>query len=211
LFTHGNRAVLFLALCLGAAVQPCVGGGLHTLGPKRAITNGRFVAKIPLQGITSFGLNYESYIFEVETGDKHNTKQLIKFSYRFDQREPRLPFSFFDHLLTHKFRLTRDEECDESWEGMSSLLVFDSAGVFHGKQNALVYAKNAPVLKLDPRSMLACYVGTPQDYLFTAKSASSQAQLPVKQPAPATEYAPSEKSSSAKAIASASASTHKEQ
>jgi len=164
--------VLLLVFCFGIAVQPGVGKGLRTLAPKRSMMSGRIVAKVPLEGVSSIGLNYESYIFEVASGDKHGTKQLIKFSYRFDQRDPRLPKSFFDYSLTHTFHVTRDEDCDETWGSISSRFIFDRTGGYQGKQDALVYAKNAPVTQPDAQLILTCYAGTPQDYRSTVKSAT---------------------------------------
>jgi hypothetical protein len=204
------RAALVLALCLGIAIQPSAAEGLHQPAPKRTIVLGRIVAKVPLEAVTSFGLNYESYIVEAETGGKQDAKQWIKFSYRFDQREPRLPKSFFDYSLTHKFRMTRDEDCDESWESISHRLAFDSSGAFQGRQNALEYAKDAPLSQPDPHLMLACFVATPRDYLATVKSAAQQPKPPI-EPNPAAGHETSDQNSSAKAVASAIASPHKVQ
>lgn len=200
------RAALLLALCLGIAIQPSAAEGLRPPAPKRTVVNGRMVAKVPLEAVTSFGPNYESYIFEAETAGKQGEKQWIKLSYRFDQREPRLPKSFFDYSLTHKFRMTRDEECDESWESISHRLAFDSDGSFQGKQNALQYATGAPLSQPGPNLMLACYVATPRDYLATVKQPK-----PPNESTPASEHKTSDKNSSAKAVASAMASPHKEQ
>jgi hypothetical protein len=204
----GFRTVLFLAVCLGVAVQSVAASGLHRQSPKSTIMSGRIVAEVRTEGLTSFGLNYQSYVFEVETRNKPVTRSFIKFSYRFDQREPRLPKSFFDYSLTHKFRMTREEECDESWEGISSRFEFDNAGNFRSKQSALVYAKDAPVPQLDPHVTLACYIGTPHDYLASVPDGSPQAKTPIAHPDPAV-HPGSQESNSAKAVTPAIASTKK--
>jgi hypothetical protein len=169
------------------------------------------VARVPFEGVSSIGLNYESYILEVEAGDKHSTRQLIKFSYRFDQRDPRLPKSFFDYSLTHTFRVTRDEDCDETWESISNRFIFDRAGNFQGKQDALEYAKNAPVAQLDPNLTLTCYAGTPQDYRSTVKSGTQLAKAPTNHASTAAESARTDKGDSAKASALAISATRKEE
>jgi hypothetical protein len=173
--------------------------------------SGRIVAKVPLEGVSSIGLNYESYIFEVESGDKHGTKQLIKFSYRFDQRDPRLPKSFFDYSLTHTFRVTRDEDCDETWGSISNRFIFDRTGGYQGKQDALVYAKNAPVTQPDAQLTLTCYAGTPQDYRSTVKGVTQSAKAPINHAGAATEIVNADKGDSAKGSAPATSTTRKEE
>jgi len=176
-----NRSVVLLALCLAIAVRRGEAKGLHTAAPEHKVISGHIVAQVPLAGVSTFGLNYESYVFEVEGSGKH-TKELIKLSYRFDQREPRLPKSFLDYSLTHTFRVTRDEDCDESWEGASNRFLFDDAGNFRGKQNALIYAINAPVSEVESGFTLACYVATPHDYKSTAKSHTEHARALANKP-----------------------------
>jgi hypothetical protein len=204
-----DRSVLLLTLCLGIAVPRGEAEGLRTAVPEHKVMSGHIVAKVPLGALSTFGLNYESYIFEVETNGKHGTKQLIKLSYRFDQREPRLPKSFFDYSLTHSFRMTRDEDCDESWEAVSNRLVFDDAGNFHGKQSALIYASNSPASEVEAGLRLACYVATPHDYKGTAKSHVDHAKAVTNKPGDievALTRAKPEANSSASA--STNASTH---
>jgi len=186
-----SRLVLLLTLSLGIAVPRGEARGLRTASAERKVMSGHIVAKVPLEALSTFGLNYESYIFEVETGGKHGGKELIKLSYRFDQREPRLPKWFFDYSLTHTFRMKRDEDCDESWEGVSSKLLFDDAGSFHGKQSGLLYASNASVPEVEPRLTLACYVATPHDYKSTSKSHAEHVKALAGKPGTTAESAAS--------------------
>jgi hypothetical protein len=210
-----SGSVLLLTLCLGIAVPRGEARGLHTATAEHKVMSGRIVAKVPLERLSTFGLNYESYIFEVYTDGKHSTKQLIKLSYRFDQREPRLPNSFFDYSLTHTFRMTRDEDCDESWEGVSSRFLFDDAGGFHGRQTALIYANNAPVTEVDSPLKLACYVATPHDYKATSKNHTEPAKASAIKPHALREnaalHAKPESNSSSQTVVMKVASTHQEE
>jgi hypothetical protein len=189
----GLRSVSILAICIVAVSQPGSGSGLRPIAPKREIISGRIVAKVPLQRLTSIGMNYESYVLEVESGGKENTRRLIKLSYRFDQREARIPTSFFDYSLSHRFRVTRGEDCDESWESISNRLLFDKLGNFHGRQPALIYAKGAPQLAIDPDTVLPCYSATPHDYRSTAKLSAKTERALTRIPDVMPEREPSSK------------------
>jgi hypothetical protein len=128
------------------------------------------VARVPVERLSTIGLNYESYVFEVSDQDKKLPSHWIKVSYRFHQRESRMPTALWDYSLLHKFRLTRDRSCDEAWQTISTRYVFDQKGTFVGTKDALVFAENAPNLNVDVQTVLACYTVTPHDYQSTSKT-----------------------------------------
>ncbi len=161
-----GRAALVAVLGLSMAGQPVLAGNLIPK-PKRVTFSGRMVAKVPTETLSTMGLNYQSYLFEVQS--RKEGPELIKVSYRFLIREPQLPASFLDYSLLHKFRMTRDESCDESWGDVSSRYVFDREGKLSAKLQDIVYARNAPVLQLEAQTSLPCYVATPQDYESTKR------------------------------------------
>ncbi len=174
-----------LLLCLGASVQPVA--ARHTgLRPKseKFLVKSRIVARVPLETYTSVGLNYQSYIFEFDSGGKQSAPQLVKVSYRFQLRDPQLPSSFHDYSLVHRFRVTRDDSCDETWGSLTTRYLFDRGGNFRGSQSALVYSRNVPVPPhMDNQAILPCYVVTPRDYESTTKQ-PLPSQLALNQPSP---------------------------
>jgi hypothetical protein len=100
--------------------------------------------------------------------------QLVKVSYRFYLRDPQLPASFLDYTKLHRFVLTRDETCDETWGALTTRYLFDRNGNFRGGQNAIVYSSNAPVPEIDRQAVLPCYAVRPQDYKSTEKSVAAK-------------------------------------
>jgi hypothetical protein len=165
------RSGLMLVLCCGLAFQSMVAGshGLAQKSPKRISVSGRFLARVPIAAVTTVGMNYESFVFEVEPREKELGSQLIKLSYRFMQQDPQIPKAFLDYALVHRFTMVRDESCDETWGAMSTNYVFDTSGGFRGSKNALVYTSNAPTPQIDRQTVLNCYTVTPQDYKSTTK------------------------------------------
>jgi hypothetical protein len=162
-----------LLLCLCATVHPAAAGqdGLRPRTQKIAVKS-RIVASIPLETFTSIGLNHQSYLFEFDSGLKGAAPQLVKVSYRFHLRDPQLPSSFLDYAQVHRFLVTRDDSCDETWGAMTTKYLFDRNGNFRGSQNAIVYSSNAPVPQMDRQAILSCYVVTPRDYQSTDKQAA---------------------------------------
>jgi len=165
------RSGLMLLLCCGLAFTSMMAGshGLTQRPNKRLTVSGRFLARVPIAAVSTIGLNYENFVFEVEPGERELGSQLIKLSYRFMQQDPQIPKAFLDYSLVHRFSMVRDESCDESWGSMSTNFVFDTSGGFRGSRNALVYTSNAPTPQIDRQTVLNCYTVTPQDYKSTTK------------------------------------------
>jgi hypothetical protein len=170
-----------LLLCFGAAVQPAA-AGLDGLRPKtnKIAVKSRIVASVPLETLTSIGLNHKSYIFEFDSGLKGSAPQLVKISYRFHLRDPQLPSAFLDYTRVHHFLMTRDDSCDETWGALTTRYLFDRHGNFRGSENAILYTSNAPVPEMDEQAMLPCYVVTPRDYQSTEKKQSAAKQPTTK-------------------------------
>ena len=168
-------AGLSLVLCFFAAVQPAA-AGREGLRPKTKTISAksRIVGSIPLENLSSAGLNHQSYVFELDSSGKGAVPQLVKVSYRFYLRDPQLPASFLDYTKLHRFVLTRDETCDETWGALTTRYLFDRNGNFRGGQNAIVYSSNAPVPEIDRQAVLPCYVARPQDYKSTEKSVAAK-------------------------------------
>lgn len=166
-------ALLFTLLV--CALHPRTGAAADLRSrPKSATLSGRIVAKVPLERLSTSGANYESYLFLLDPQQKNAQPELVKVSYRFSLGEPQLPKAIFDYSLVHRFRMTRDEECDQPLGEMAAKFVFDKDGNFQGKQEALVYAKNAPPVEADEHATLACYVTSPRDYKSTSKPEKSK-------------------------------------
>jgi hypothetical protein len=162
------RFALFGVAVLAAAVPGRAASGIKQKA-EHVVMNVRMVARVPVERLSTIGLNYESYVFEVSDQDKKLPSQWIKVSYRFHQRETRMPTALWDYSLLHKFRLTRDRSCDEAWQTISTRYVFDQKGTFVGTKGALVFAENAPNPNVDVQTVLACYTVTPHDYQSTSK------------------------------------------
>jgi hypothetical protein len=158
-----------LAILIFNVAPTIAATGAKGLRPKtRKITrSGRFIAKAPLQSRLSVGLNYLSYIFEIDNPRKEDPSPVIKLSYRFALRDPEIPQSFFDYFLLHTFRMSRDESCDEPWSAISKSHMFGKNGNYGGVEDTIVYSSNAPATQFGEQMMLACYVVTPDDYKFT--------------------------------------------
>jgi hypothetical protein len=164
-----------LVLCCCATVQTAAAAesGLRPR-TKKITVQSRIVARVPLENLSSVGLNHETYLFEFDSGAKDHGPQLVKVSYRFQLRDPQLPTSFMDYGLVHRFTAVRDDSCDESWGALSTRYLFDRNGNYRGSQGALVYASNAPVPQMEKQAVLSCYVVTPKDYHSTQKQAAGK-------------------------------------
>ncbi len=161
-------SALFAVAVLAAALPGGATSGIKQK-PEHRVMHVRVVARVPVERLSTIGLNYESYVFEVSDQDDKLPSEWIKVSYRFHQRESRMPTALWDYSLLHKFRLTRDRSCDETWQTISTRYEFDQKGNFVGTKDALVFAENAPNPNLDVKTVLACYTVTPHDYQSTSK------------------------------------------
>lgn len=171
------RSALLTLSALSLFALPGMAGELSLPKPKPVTVNGRFIAKAPLPGYVTVGANYESFLFKIEDSEKQASPGLIKFSYRFQPQDPRIPGSLFDYTLVHRFTMVRDESCDETWSALSVRYLFDEDGKITGKTTAMQFAPNAPKIDLTGDATLKCYVVTPKGYRTTLKNAPKKQTL----------------------------------
>ena len=166
--------ILLAILILNVAPSEAATGAKGLRQKVKTITrSGRFIAQTPLESRLSTGLNYQSYVFEIDNPRSGDSSPVVKLSYRFALRDPEIPNSFFDYSLVHTFRMTRDETCDESWSAISKIYKFDEHGDYGGVEDSIVYSSNAPETKFGGQMMLSCYAVTPDDYRSTKSRPSN--------------------------------------
>lgn len=171
---YTKAEILLAILILNVAPSKAATGAKGLRQKVKTITrSGRFIAQAPLQSRLSAGLNYQSYIFEIDNQRSGDSSPVVKLSYRFALRDPEIPKSFFDYSLVHTFRMTRDETCDESWNAISRIYRFDEHGTYGGVEDSIVYSSNVPETQFGDQMMLSCYVVTPDDYRSTKSRPSN--------------------------------------
>jgi hypothetical protein len=121
---------------------------------------GKFVAQVAGPRLTGFGLNHESYIFEMYSPVG---SQFVTLSYTFLIYQPQLPGRALDYSKLYKLTAVRDDTCDATLGKISKRFIFDSDGGFVGTEYALVYASNLPSLMLPWTNSLPCYVLSPKE------------------------------------------------
>ncbi len=136
--------------------------------PQSVVLSGRFIARSHVTAPSSYGANYDSYVFELDRPES-NSPAIVKLAYRYLAQDAGIPVSLFDYRQIHKFRMTRDESCDESWDALSMRWTFDESGGFQGKESSLQYARNASPPRLEAQTTLPCYIVTPGDYRSTSR------------------------------------------
>jgi hypothetical protein len=119
------------------------------------VLTGKFVARADGPPVTGFGLNQQSYIFEMFSPPG---SQFVALSDTFFIYQPQLSERVLDYSKLYKIRAVRNQKCDETLEDISRRFIFDSHGRFVEMRFALTYAKNFPSLTLPWQSPLPCYV-----------------------------------------------------
>jgi hypothetical protein len=175
------RAEVLFAILISNVAPSHAATGIKALRPrtKQTTCSGRFIAQVPFQSRMSVGLNYQSYIFELDNPGQWEQLSVVKISYRFALRDPEIPQSFFAYSLLHTFRMRRDESCDETWSSISKSYRADGNGIYRGV-DVIVYSRDAPATQIGENVILSCYVVTPDDYRST-KSRPSGLQKEVLQ------------------------------
>jgi hypothetical protein len=119
------------------------------------VLTGKFVAQADGPPVTGFGLNQQSYIFEMVSP---LGSQFVTLSDTFFIYEPHLTERVLDYSKLYKLKAVRNQKCDETIEDISRRSIFDSHGQFVEMKFALTYAKNLPSLTLPWQSPLPWYV-----------------------------------------------------
>ena len=118
---------------------------------------GKFVAQIDGPPLTGFGLNQQSFVFEMFAFGEW---QFVTVSNTFLLYESHVPRRVLDYSKLYEISAVRNEECDDTLENISRRFVFDAHGNFVEMKYALMYAKNLPSLTLPWKNTLPCYVVT---------------------------------------------------
>lgn len=119
---------------------------------------GRFVGWIEGPRLTSFGPNYDSLIFAVETSPQPT---IVKLSYGFMLFEPQVPKSFLEYTKLYTIYAIPDKTCSGTLENMARRYQFNSQGDFEKVVRGVAYARDVPPLDLPWSSLVQCYVITP--------------------------------------------------
>jgi len=98
--------------------------------------HGRFVASISEPPLTSFGLNYQSFIFEVMSP---NGKKFVRIMHAFALFEPQIPSCVLDYKQSFELVASHSSACRESISKMSRKYVFDDEGKFVGFKSGIEY------------------------------------------------------------------------
>jgi hypothetical protein len=151
--TRGLLVLLLLLICSTVAIDSAASS--NQLG---TVLTGKFVAQITGPPVTGFGLNHESYLFEMfsPTGS-----QFVTLSDTFLIYQPHLPVWSLDYSKVYKIKAVRDEKCDDTLENISRRSVFDKHGMFLETIYSLTYAHDFPPTALPWKNPLPCYVVSP--------------------------------------------------
>lgn len=135
----------------------------HSTPPENIPTGvkltGRFVGWIEGARLTSFGLNYDSLIFAVQTGPRPH---IVKISYPFLLYEPQITKPRLDYTTVYTFHAVPDNTCKGTLEDMSRRYVLNAAGAFEASERSLGYTQHVPPLDLPWHETLQCYVIGPE-------------------------------------------------
>ena len=144
-------AIFLLTICATTAIDSAAGSAKH-LG---VVLTGNFVARVDGPPLTGFGMNRESYVFEMysPTGS-----QFVILSDTFLIYQPHLPVWGLDYSKLYKLTAVRNLTCDDTLENISRRAVFTPHGQFVETKYALSYAQNFPSTTLPWKSPLPCYV-----------------------------------------------------
>ena len=152
------RAALIFGITL--ALSALAGGCCDDFVEEPQVLHGRFVASIGEPPLTSFGLNYQSFIFEVMSP---KGRQFVRIMHAFALFEPQIPSCVLDYKQSFELVATHSNKCTESISNMSKKYLFDDEGRFLGFKSAIEYSKGVPTLPIPRDQPLQCYVLSAQD------------------------------------------------
>ena len=152
------RAALIFAITL--ALWAIAGACCDDFVEESQVLHGRFVASIDEPPLTSFGLNYQSFVFEVMSP---HGRQFVRILHAFALFEPQIPSCVLDYKQSFEVVATHSNRCSESVSNMSKKYVFDDEGRFLGFKSAIEYSKGVPTLPIPGDKPLQCYVVSSPD------------------------------------------------
>ena len=153
-----SAALIFLfTMTLSAMAGACCDDALE----EPQVLHGRFVASIGEPALTSFGLNYQSFIFEIMSP---HGRQFVRIMHAFALFEPQIPSCVLDYKQSFEVVATHRNACSQSVSNMSKKYVFDDEGRFLGFKSAIEYSKGVPAtLPMSHDERLQCYVVSTED------------------------------------------------
>ncbi len=152
-----STALIFLfTVTLSAFASACCDNFVE----EPQVLHGRFVAAIGEPPLTSFGLNYQSFVFEVMSS---KGRRFVRILHAFALFEPQIPSCVLDYKQSFEVVATYRNACSESVSNMSKKYVFDEEGRFIGFKSAIEYSKGVPTLPIPRDEPLQCYVVLTQD------------------------------------------------
>jgi hypothetical protein len=154
---HVRVALIFV---ITVALWAIAGACCDDLVEESQVLHGRFVASIDEPPLTSFGLNYQSFIFEVMSP---RGRQFVRIMHAFALFEPQIPSCVLDYKQSYEVVATHHNACSASVSNMSKKYVFDDEGRFVGFKSAIEYSKGMPTLPIPIDKPLQCYVVSSQD------------------------------------------------
>ena len=152
-------ALFLLAICVFTAIDSTAKSWKSSSKkPSAAILTGKFVAEVNGPALTGFGVNQQSYVFQLFSP---SGSQLVRVSDTFLVYEQHLPDRVLDYSKLFRVAAVRDDRCDETLENISRRFIFDSRGYFLETKYSLTYARNLPSFDLPWKSLLPCYSVSP--------------------------------------------------
>jgi hypothetical protein len=148
--------IFVLTVTLSAVASACC----YNFVEEPQLLHGRFVASISEPPLTSFGLNYQSFIFEVMSP---SGRKFIRIMHAFALFEPQIPSCVLDYKQSFELVATHSNACSESISKMSRRYVFDDVGRFLGFKSGIEYSKGMSKLPIPREEPLQCYVMTADD------------------------------------------------
>jgi len=149
---HVSAALIFgITLALAALAGACC----SDIVEEPQVLHGRFVASIGEPPLTSFGLNYQSFIFEVMSP---KGRKFVRIVHAFALFEPQIPSCVLDYKQSFELVATHSNKCTESISNMSKQYLFDDQGRFLGFKSEIEYSKGVPTLPMPRDQPLQCYV-----------------------------------------------------
>jgi hypothetical protein len=144
---------LFLVYVILICTPPARGAD-ERFTSREELLVGRFVAWINGPRLTSFGVNYESYLFEVAGPFGPH---IVTLSYSFALFESQIPKAVLDYSQIYFVQATHNPSCDDTLADMAETYIFNSQQEFVAINFPISYVKNAPSAILPWKTVLPCY------------------------------------------------------
>ena len=156
------RVLLPLVILLLMICATTKGGATRSRKPSGTVLTGKFVAQIDGPPLTGFGLNQQSYVFEILSPFG---SQFVRISDTFLIYQSHVPGRILDYSKVYKLPAVRNQKCDETLEDISRRFLFDFAWAVRGNEVC-------PNLREEP-SFSHCAMAEPFAMLYRVYGAAS--------------------------------------